>query len=159
MINFDSSHQRTNESIKPNGKKLKNILVAGVLVSSMLLFTGCDKSPKSEADVSRIQQFVSEHVNPKCEISELHVHKLVSERGAITYGAREPDFYDRLKGNTFRFTMGGTESYERTNEYLIVSEEEYKLYEKLLRSGLISIKDNEVIFRNILNYFLSLTLL
>lgn len=62
MLHFDDEHKTIKGSLKKSKEKLKikDMLIAGILVTSVFLFSGCAK-------------------NVECHIEEPHAHKYVSE--------------------------------------------------------------------------------
>lgn len=117
MIKFDSSHKEFDKKIDNKiGKKVKNMIVSGLLIFSIISLSGC------------------------CDIKENHTHKYVSDNGFSVYLNSEIDK---------RFF--GDDLYEKTDDYIIVDDEEKKLYNFLDKNWLIKIEDNEEAIYNYLD--------
>lgn len=117
MIKFDSTHKAFNTSIKKElGKKMKNIIISGLVISSVFSLTGCSKTNN-------------------CDIQETHVHKFVDiDERFIVYAS------DRTNGSSY---FQHDILFEQTDEYILVTNEEKDLYEYAAYQGLIKIDDNE----------------
>lgn len=73
MLEFDSNHQSMNGSLKTKkGARIKNIVIGGIAVASILIFSGCSK------DVP-------------CDINQYHAHNYVSEQGFDRYIVSEKE--------------------------------------------------------------------
>lgn len=74
MLNFDSNHKSINGSLKEKKKiNVRNLVVAGVLISSLALFSGCAK-------------------NIDCNIDQLHAHNYVSSEKFDKYMVSEREY-------------------------------------------------------------------
>jgi len=74
MLKFDSNHKSINDSLKEKKKiNVRNLVIAGVLVSSLALFSGCAK-------------------NIDCGIEELHAHNYVSSKMFDKYMVSEKEY-------------------------------------------------------------------
>lgn len=74
MIYFDEEHKKIKGSLKKSKEKLKvkDIVIAGMLITSVFLFSGCAK-------------------NVECHIEETHAHKYVSEQQLDKYVISEKE--------------------------------------------------------------------
>lgn len=76
MLNFDTNHQYVEGNInEKNGKKKKkNIIIAGLIISNLFTFSGCEK-------------------NVPCNINENHAHYYVNDDGFGRYIVSEKVLY------------------------------------------------------------------
>lgn len=122
MLKFSDEHKNLESGIKKNKRSLKSLVACGILLTSVGLFGGCKNK------------------NEECEIEGLHAHKLVSGTGFSLYAPSEwtkySSVYDEERGAIYNYL------YIQTDEYINLSEEEYKYYYYLLQAGLISIEEN-----------------
>lgn len=80
MLNFDSTHKSISGSLeKKDKRKIVNMVVSGLLVSSIILFSGCAKTVD-------------------CSIEGLHAHNFVNENSFNHYIVSEKEY----KGNYHR---------------------------------------------------------
>ena len=120
MIKFDLNHKSFDKSIiNELGKKIKNIVISGVVFSSIVSLSGCYNN---------------------CDIKEMHVHEYVSfDDNFIVYASDDhPDI-------SYFF---GPVRYKKTDNCKQVTEEEKDLYEFMAFNGLIKIEDNEKAISN-----------
>jgi len=70
MLKFDSEHASIKGNFKKNKINLKNIIVAGMLVTSMLFYSGCAKTVDCDIKESHAHYYVNEDFLDKYIISE-----------------------------------------------------------------------------------------
>lgn len=120
MLKFDSNHESFNKKIqKQIGKRFKNMLILGVLISSIVTFTGCG-----------------------CEIEGHHVHKYISNNGFIL-NVPGCNYSDQLIFENYSDNESDWVYFEKTQDYECVTKAEYELYELLLERSLIRLDENQ----------------
>lgn len=123
MLNFDSNHDTIVRNKQQDKVSHRKVAIAGLLASISLWMTGC-----------------AETID--CNIAELHVHKFESSSSFDTYSSSEKEYL---------FTLGGDFFY-RTDEYVLIDEEEKELLEFEKKYGLFRISDNKDVIDELISY-------
>lgn len=123
MLNFDSNHDTIVRNKQQDKVSHRKVAIAGVLASVTLWMTGC-----------------AETID--CNIAELHAHKFESSSSFDTYSSSEKEYL---------FTLGGDFFY-RTDEYVLIDEEEKELLEFEKKYGLFRISDNKDVIDELISY-------
>ena len=115
MLNFNSEHKSINDSLQKssNKAKIRNIIISGVLVTSIALFGGTLLSQINEVD---------------CDINEVHAHHYVSDETFDKYMVSEKMY---------------SGSWERTDEHIVIDEQMKELIDFENEEGLFRMSQNK----------------
>lgn len=122
MLKFDSNHEKINKKIqKQTGKKFKNMLILGVIISSITILSACNCEMGIEGD---------------------HVHRYISNTG---FTLNVPACYssEQIVFENYSENESDWVYFKKTQDYECVTEDEYDLYELLYDNNLISIEENQ----------------
>ena len=93
MLNFDTNHQYVEGNInEKNGKKkIKNIVIAGLIIANLLTFSGCSKNAPCDVRGNHAHYYVSD---------DAFGRYIVSEKGTVSGLNRSDDYIPVNKEET-----------------------------------------------------------